>query len=62
MHVYELVTSCGSLPSSRRNCNLSAPVDSHVKNGFEGEMAHAVRHFGVTLNWLNIVILGSIID
>lgn len=45
-----------------KNCNLSVPADSHVKNGFEGEMAHAVRHFGVTLNWLNIVILGSIID
>ena len=26
------------------------------------EMAHAVTHFGVTLNWLNIVIWGSIID
>lgn len=31
-------------------------------NDFEGEMAHAVRHFGVTGNWLNTVIWRSIID
>lgn len=31
-------------------------------NGFEGDVAPAARLLGVTLNWLNIVILGSIID
>lgn len=39
-----------------------SPCGQSHENGFEGKMAHAVRHFDVTLNWLNIVILGSIID
>lgn len=32
------------------------------RSDFEGEMADVVRQCGVTLNWLNIVIWGPVID
>lgn len=57
-----LYPSAVAVPSSQPNCNLSVPVDSPVKMAVRERWLLQSGVFGVTLNWLNIVILGPIID